>query len=199
MAVSNIFPGLGAATVDSHEVLPTVEISRDELFDNDLFPYRQILAAGSVRVVMAAHASYPAVDLQETDQNGKLLPSSLSFNFITNLLRGELGFDGLVVTDDLEMGAILKNYGIGEACVMAIEAGVDMLAICADAGNIKAGFVAVLDAVESGRISEDRIGESISRIAALKAHLPEPPAFDPVRIVELSAGIADFNQRLEKA
>jgi len=191
------FPGLGAATVDSHEELPVVAITRDELFDVDLYPYRSLIARGLVHAVMAGHISFPAVDLQEFDQNGKLLPSSLSFNFLTTLLRGELGFDGLVITDDLEMGAILKNYGIGEACVMALEAGVDMLAICADPANIRSGFVAVFDAVAAGRISEGRIDESNRRIAALKAKLPRPVPFDQDRLDQLSAGIAAFNERLD--
>ena len=70
---------------------------------------------------MVAHAAFPASKLQETGQNGKLVPSSLSSNFVTNLLRGELDFDGVIISDDLEMGAIVKNYGIGDACKMAVE------------------------------------------------------------------------------
>ncbi len=89
---------------------------------------------------MIAHASFPKFDLQETDSNGKLLPSSLSYNIVTKLLREELGFKGLTISDDLEMGAILKNYGIGEACKMAINAGQDMLAICANPESIRTGF-----------------------------------------------------------
>lgn len=141
------FPGLAAARVDSHEELPIVDIPESELDEVDLFPYRELLASGDVRSIMVAHASFPTHRLQETDQNGRLLPSSLSYNFITTLLRGELGFDGLVITDDLEMGAIIKNYGIGDACKMAILAGVDMLAICADPERIREGYNAVLHAV----------------------------------------------------
>ena len=133
------FPGLGAATVDSHEDLPQVEISEEEFTAADLFPYRELLRAGSVRAVMAGHTVFPNLALQERAQNGKLLPSSLSYNFVTTLLRGELAFDGLVITDDLEMGAIVKNYGIGDACNMAIAAGADMLAICADPDAIRDG------------------------------------------------------------
>src|SRR5439155_24335700 len=105
---------LGASQVDSHEDLPKVEISKNELFFNDLYPYRRFIGAGTVDAVMVAHASFPGVDLQETGQDDKLLPSSLSYSFITTLLRKELGYGGLVLTDDLEMGAIIKNYGIGE-------------------------------------------------------------------------------------
>src|ERR1035437_1704562 len=95
------FPGLGAAEVDSHEELPTVNISESELRSKDLYPYTELISSGDARAVLVEHAAYPHVNLQETDQNGKLLPSSLSKNIISSLLRGELGFDGLVITDDL--------------------------------------------------------------------------------------------------
>src|SRR5580765_9102299 len=133
------FPGLAAARVDSHEELPTVDILESELIATDLFPYRELLKTSDVPAIMVAHASFPHHRLQETDQNGKLLPSSLSYNFVTKLLRGELQFDGLVITDDLEMGAIVKNYGIGDACKMAVAAGVDMLAICVDPVSVREG------------------------------------------------------------
>ncbi len=191
------FPGLGAAIVDSHEELPVVEITRDELYATDLFPYQRLIEAGDVHAVMVAHASYPRVDLQERDQNGKLIPSSLSKNFITTLLRGELNFNGLVITDDLEMGAIVKNYGIGEACVMAVEAGVDMLAICADREAIRAGFSAVTRAFETGRLDECLLEASVARISALKARLTRPREFDAVRLSELSSEIAVFNSHLQ--
>jgi beta-N-acetylhexosaminidase len=190
------FPGLGAATVDSHEELPVVEITGDELASIDLYPYRSLFAAGGVHAVMVAHACFPLSDLQETGRNGKLLPSSLSSEFITTLLRGELRFDGVVITDDLEMGAIIKNYGIGEASVMAVEAGADMLAICAGAENIREGFEAINDAVTSGRIPVERIDATLARIAALKADLHAPPPLDLERLEQLSIGIAAFNAQI---
>ncbi len=163
------FPGLGGATVDSHEELPMVNISKEELYEKDLFPYYELLKTGEIHAVIVAHAAFPAVDLQERDQNGKLLPSSLSKHFITTLLRDELEYQGLVITDDLEMGAIIKNYGIGEACVMAVDAGVDMLAICAGPQNIVEGFNAVGAAVDGGRISISRIDESLERISGVRS------------------------------
>lgn len=190
------FPGLGAAEVDSHEELPNVNITRDELESADLLPYRTLAVSGTHRSVMVAHAAYPKIDLQEVDQNGKLLPSSLSFNFVTRLLRQELGFDGVAITDDLEMGAIIKNYGIGTACKMAINAGEDMLAICADPDLILEGHSAVVLAIESGEISEERIDASIRRIGQLKTSLRPPLSFDAARLVALSADIAELNARL---
>lgn len=193
------FPGLGAASVDSHEELPQVDISEDELQMTDLYPFRELIGSGDAKAVMVAHAAFPQVRLQETDQNGKLLPSSLSKNFITNLLRGELGFDGLVITDDLEMGAIVKNYGIGEACKMAILAGVDMLAICADPQSIKDGYSAVLRAVNNSEITEDRLDRSLERIALLKNQLSNPLDYDAERIKILSEEVAVLNDDLSRA
>lgn len=190
------FPGLGASQVDSHEELPLVNISAAELGEVDLFPYRAILQTETVDAVMVAHAAFPATDLQETDRNGKLLPSSLSSKFIENLLRGDLGFKGLVITDDLEMGAILKNYGIGEACKTALLAGEDLLSICADPNRIYEGYNAVLRAVKTGEISESRVDESLARIAAVKGKLAAPPAFDAAKLGALSDEIAALNTEI---
>lgn len=192
------FPGLGASEVDSHEELPIVNLSRQELFDNDLQPYQKLFKTAKTHAVMIAHASFPMFDLQETDSDGKLLPSSLSYNFVTRLLREELGFAGLAITDDLEMGAILKNYGIGAACQMAINAGADMLAICANADAMRTGFHAVLEAVKNGEIAEKRINQSLERIALLKTLTQLPLPLDAGRLSALSEKIAELNTQLNE-
>ena len=190
------FPGLGASEIDSHEDLPQVMLSPAELWETDLFPYREIFKAAEPHAVMIAHAAFPHSNLQEIDQNGKLLPSSLSFNFTTKLLRQKLGFRGIAVTDDLEMGAILKNYGIGEACTRAVLAGADMLAICAGAENIRQGFAAVAAAVRSGEISEARIDESLTRIAEVKNLINSPLPYDEIRLSRLSGEIVELKERI---
>ena len=190
------FPGLGAATVDSHDELPSVNLSKQELIATDLVPYQKIIASGSVKMVMVAHAAYPSLDLQETDQNGRLLPSSLSFHIVTTLLREKIGFGGVAITDDLEMGAIVKNYGIGEACKMAINAGNDMLAVCAKEDAVREGYEAVLKAVEQGAIGKSRIDEAVFRIQALRSGLSTPLPFDANRLSQLSSQIADLDSRL---
>lgn len=190
------FPGLGASEVDSHEELPNVNLTREKLFEKDLFPYIELFNTGEVHAVMTAHASFPNFDLQEKDSNGKLLPSSLSHKIVTGLLREELGFEGLTVSDDLEMGAILKNYGIGEASKMAINAGQNMLAICADPESIRTGFKAVLEAVENGEISESKINQSLIKIAHLKTLIKPPLPFDAERLSHLSNKIAVLNEQL---
>lgn len=190
------FPGLGASQVDSHEEQPNVYLTREELFEIDLLPYRRLFPSERVYAVMVAHASFPRFDLQETDKNGKLLPSSLSYNIVTKLLREELNFDGLTITDDLEMGAIVKNYGIGETCQMAILAGEDMLAICANSDSVREGFNAILDAVRNERISESRIDESLRRIARLKSLIQPVLPFDLQRLQFLSDKISQLNKNI---
>jgi beta-N-acetylhexosaminidase len=189
------FPGLGASEVDSHEELPIVKANHQKLSENDLLPYRKMLSES--HQVMVAHAAYPNLDLQERDANGKLLPSSLSFNIVTKLLRQEIGFKGLVVTDDLEMGAILKNYGIGQACKMAFLAGVDMFLICNSSEAVRESFQAITDAVKNGEISQVRLDESLQRIAEFKNLMHSPLPFDQNRLAELSKEIEIFNERLK--
>jgi beta-N-acetylhexosaminidase len=191
------FPGLGAAEVDSHEELPLVNITDEEFSATDLLPYRHLTDRRAVHAIMVAHAAYPSVGLQETAQDGRLLPASLSRSIITDLLREQLGFDGVVITDDLEMGAIVRNYGIGDACKMAINAGVDLLAICADEDKIREGFLAITDAVHNGEITENRLNESVQRIFELKAKMQPPLPFDANRIGQLSDEIADLKDSLE--
>ncbi len=190
------FPGLGAAEVDSHEELPIINVDSNSLHDIDLAPYRTLVPQGDVHAVMVAHSAYPQNDLQESDQNGRLLPSSLSFSVVSRLLRHQIGFSGLVITDDLEMGAIVKNYGVGEACVLAFEAGVDMLAICANENEIRDGHRSVLSAVESGRISKERLDTSTDRIRNFKKLLKIPTTFDDKKLTSLAGDIAELKDRI---
>lgn len=190
------FPGIGASETDSHEELPVVILNRENLFASDLFPYQKLFKTAQVHAVMVGHAGYPQFDLQERDANGKLLPSSLSFEVVTNLLRRELGFQNLVISDDLEMGAILKNYGIGDACVMAINAGIDMLLICANSDAVRQGFTRVVEAVKKGVITETRIDESLSRIARIKSLIEPPLDFDAARWQILAREIAELNKKV---
>ncbi len=193
------FPGLGASQVDSHEELPSVNISEEELRSTDLYPYKQLITAENVHAVMVAHAAFPASALQEFDQNGKLLPSSLSYNFVTKLLRDEFHYNGLVITDDMEMGAILKNYGIGEACVRAVSAGVDMVAVCADPRAILEGYRSMVKAVRDGDLSISRIDISLDRIAKLKKKLSDPLPFDRSRLENLAREITEFTERANRS
>jgi beta-N-acetylhexosaminidase len=190
------FPGLAAAQVDSHEELPVVPVADEELNTVDLLPYRELIVAHPTASVMVAHAAYPNTRLQELDDNGKLLPSSLSRRVVTTLLRDELNFKGVAITDDMEMGAIVRNYGMGEACKMAINAGQDMLAICASVDAIIEGHRSVSSAVVNGSISEERLDESVARILLLKTSISDPLDFDPAAIEKLNHRINNLNNSL---
>lgn len=192
------FPGLGGSGVDSHEALPSVEISDEEMSAVDLLPYRNLFADADVKMVMIAHAVFPNSRLQEQDEEGKLLPTSLSKNFVSQLLRKEMGFEGIAITDDLEMGAIVKNYGIGTACVIAVDAGQDMLAVCADPEKIRAGHAAVIAAVSSGHIDESRLDESLIRIANVKSQIAQQTPSEAVTLDYLSQEIKAFNAELAR-
>lgn len=194
LATIKHFPGYGATEVDSHEELPQVNLSSDELFENDLVPFQRLIAEKDISAVMVGHAAYPKTDLQEKDADGRFLPSSLSYNFVTKLLRGQLNYQNLVLTDDLEMGAIVKNYGMGEAAKMAIKAGNDQLLICANIGAINEAFDTICKAVESGEISMERINESLSRIEKIKSKLSPPLEFDEPRIEEISLKVKELSQ-----
>lgn len=191
------FPGLGAARVDSHEELPLIDIDEAELRAVDLLPYSAWFEEEMPTAVMIAHAAYNGTSLQEIGQNGKLLPSSLSRRFVDGLLRSELGFEGVSITDDLEMGAVVLNFGIDEASILAIEAGNDLLAICAGENNIRAAHSAVMDAVSSGRIEPERLDRSLERLRALHGSVEPPATFDIAEIGVISEETARFNARLK--
>ena len=190
------FPGLGAARVDSHEDLPVIATSEADFVDVDLRPFRELIAGGNVAAVMAAHAVFPAIDSQFRNSHSQSLPASLNPDYIDGLLRRDLGFTGIVITDDLEMGAIAKNYGIGEACRLAIAAGVDVLAICSDPAKIIEGYRSILEAVLNGEIAEARIDASLMRIAQIKSRIPASPEFDSDKIVQLANQVATLSERL---
>lgn len=154
------FPGHGDTSVDSHHALPIVAHDRQRLEEIELPPFRAAIAAGA-DVIMTAHVCLPALD-----PSG--VPSTLSQPVLTGLLRGELGYDRVIVTDCLEMDAIDKTYGPGEGSVRAIEAGADLVLISHTIGKQLAGIDAVVQAVEEGRLSEERLEQSLDRILCLK-------------------------------
>lgn len=190
------FPGIGACEVDSHDELPEVSIDESELRSVDLTPYQRHFEEELAHAVMTGHAAFPEASFQEKDEEGRFLPASLSRNVVTGLLRDELGFKGASLTDDLEMGAVMRNYGIGEACVLSIEAGHDLLLICNSPEAVELGYRGVMEAVINGRISEDRLNVSLERIAGLRSLLQPPLDYDTERLEELSEEIRELKERI---
>jgi len=192
------FPGIGAGEVDSHEQMPMVRLSHDDLMAQDLAPYIELFQRKDdrVRCVMVSHGGFPNIDITRGMTGGLLEPASLSHNIVTNLLRTELGYQHLVVTDDLEMGAIAKHCEIEAAAVRAFLAGNDMMLICAHPNTIRRGYRALLGVARDGKLPRDRMRGSLKRIAAMKSVVKPPPAFDQEKFKALSDETATLNKKL---
>jgi beta-N-acetylhexosaminidase len=153
------WPGLGASPVDPHDALPVLNFSRQELNDVEFAPYRNLIAQGNVNMIMSTHELLPAYDTH--------MPSSLSPILINQVLRNDLGYQGVVITDGLYMDA-LARWSIAQAAVLAIEAGNDIALGAYDPSSVQQVLDALQAAVESGQISKARIDLSVARILALK-------------------------------
>jgi beta-N-acetylhexosaminidase len=173
VACGKHFPGHGDTSVDSHKELPVVEASRERLEAIEFPPFRRA-AAQSVASMMTAHVVYRALDPE--------LPATLSSAIISKFLRQELQYDGVVLTDDLEMRAIIDHYGIEDAAVRAMLAGCDVLLICKDRDREIAAFKAVEKAIEARTIPPERVDLSVARITRLKDRFVTP--YKPVIVSE---------------
>jgi beta-N-acetylhexosaminidase len=157
-ACTKHFPGHGDTAVDSHHALPRVDVPLATLRTRELMPFRAAIAVGT-KAVMSAHLLVPAIDPD--------LPGTLSRAVLTGLLREELGYDGLIVTDGIDMGAIADTYGIERGTVLALAAGAD--AICVGGGPSDEGTVvalrdAIVRAVRVGDLPEQRLAEAAARV-----------------------------------
>ncbi len=161
IATAKHFPGHGDTDLDSHSVLPAITGDRERLDRVELVPFRASIEAG-VRAIMSAHLRLPALDPTPD------LPATLSFPIMTDLLRGELGFQGLSVTDALEMRGITGLYTPPQAAVKAVQAGVDMLLIPPETEEVIRGLIR---AVEDGKLSMSRVDSAVKRILEVKARL----------------------------
>jgi beta-N-acetylhexosaminidase len=188
VACGKHFPGLGDSTVDSHKTLPTVERSGETLRALDLRPYLELTTRINSRlgVVMVAHAFYPAFDAQER------VPASLSTNVVTSLLRDEMEFRGLAISDDMEMGAITDMGDFAESCVRAIEAGNDMLLVCQTVERAREAHEALVRAAETGRISPQRRRRGLDRIARVKSVISQPTPFNDGTFARLQERVGAF-------
>ena len=153
-ACAKHFPGHGSTRADSHLELPTIDVDRETLLARELVPFRAAIDAG-VQSIMTAHIRVPAIDE---------LPATLSRAHLTGLLREELGFDGMVITDALEMGAVSATVGVEEGAVLAIAAGADALCLGHDLDDVPGIRRALVDAVRAGRLPEERLAEAAARV-----------------------------------
>lgn len=192
------FPGIGAGEVDSHEEMPIVHLTHDDLIQQDLAPYIELFQREDdrVRCVMVSHGGFPNIDIRQGVAGGTLVPASLNQAIVTTLLRDELGYKHLVVTDDLEMGAIAKHCEIEEGARRAFLAGQDMLLICSRPDIIRRGYETLLKAAREGEISTERLHLSLRRIAEFKALTKPPLPFEATRFKELSDDVELLNHKL---
>jgi beta-N-acetylhexosaminidase len=185
------FPGLGEGNLDSHDDLPVINKSLAALWKEDLVPYRAVKR--ELPMVLINHANYPAVTRDR-------LPASLSKKWITHVLRRRIGFRGLIVSDDLEMGGVLKAAPVDEATAEFIRAGGDIALICHQQENIEAGFEALVRAAERDAKFRRRAAESARRIAAFKRkhakRLRPVPAPTEEKIERLSRQLWEFSEQI---
>ena len=174
MAVGKHFPGLGKARLDPHQHLPTIETDKREIEVVNLPPFRDAIREG-VSAIMTSHALYPVLDSE--------CPATLSRSIITELLKEKLGFQGLIITDDLEMGAIKKAPGVAQGAVNAFEAGCDILLICEDQGLVREAMNRLRNRLLQNEALVPRLHESVDRI--MKAKKKFLKGWKPVSLKEV--------------
>jgi len=191
--VGKHFPGIGSARVDPHSTLPEVDRPRDQLMNNEVLPYSELFSKIIARLntVMVGHAHYPAFD------GPAPLPASISKNIVTGLLRDELGFKGLTITDDMEMGAITETRDFNEAVVQAIEAGNDMVMVASSPERATAAWESMTRAARDGRITRQRISRSFDNIARVKSTLSPPHPLTESAVLRLRERISELNLSLQ--
>ncbi len=179
-ATAKHFPGHGDTASDSHHGLACVPHALERLKAVELLPFRAACKAGA-RMVMTAHLAIPSIDGPGAP------PATLSPNIIQGLLRGELGFEGVVVTDAMDMRAIRQGEWLGEECVRAARAGADCLLMTSDGQDQARAYTALLAAAQSGRLAAGELQASLGRIARLKAWLADQPAAPDLSVIGCAA------------
>jgi beta-N-acetylhexosaminidase len=188
-ACAKHFPGHGDTDLDSHLDLPAVDHSRSRLEDVELRPFRKAIEAG-VATIMTAH-----VVVREMDDK---VPATLSPRLVADLLRREMKYGGVVVSDDLEMGAIAKSWRPGKAAVLAAQAGCDILPLCKTADAQVEALEALIRAVEAGEIATSAMDDADDRIRALKDRFLLPYRDPDPRHARRAAGLGEHRSLAEE-
>lgn len=158
-ATAKHFPGRGDSATDAHDVLEVIKADKKRMQEVELVPFKAAIAAG-VKAIMTGHSVYPAYDAK--------YPTTLSEKILTGLLRKELGFQGVIVSDAIGMAAILKKWPLPQACAMAIKAGVDTILLKASDESRSQCFFGIKQAVETGELSEERVNDAVRRLLNMK-------------------------------
>ena len=156
------FPGIGKGKVDSHVDSSSIDVAKEVLMTEDILPFKTIIDENDPNdyFILVSHLKYPALDEE--------YPASLSSKIMTDLLRNELGYKGIIITDDMEMGAVANHNDFRSIGVKAVKAGADIVLVCHEYEHQQEVYLGLLDAVNSGEISQERIDESVKRIIKVK-------------------------------
>lgn len=156
------FPGIGKGRVDSHVDSSSIDVTKEILMAEDILPFKTIIDENEPNdhFILVSHLKYPALDEE--------YPASLSSKIMTDLLRNELGYKGIIITDDMEMGAVANHNEFRSIGVNAVKAGADIVLVCHEYEHQQEVYLGLLDAVNSGEISQERIDESVKRIIKVK-------------------------------
>lgn len=156
------FPGIGKGKVDSHIDSSSIDVAKEILMTEDILPFKTIIDENDPNdyFILVSHLKYPALDEE--------YPASLSSKIMTDLLRNELGYKGIIITDDMEMGAVANHNEFRSIGVNAVKAGADIVLVCHEYEHQQEVYLGLLDAVNSGEISQERIDESVKRIIKVK-------------------------------
>jgi beta-N-acetylhexosaminidase len=189
MGCGKHFPGLGSGPVDSHHATPVIAKPLTDLWKEDLLPYRRL--AKHLPMVMISHATYSAAVPE---------PASISAYWIREVLVREIGYQGLIVSDDMEMGGILKYKGIAEAAVEALEAGTHVVEICRDPALVFAAYEAVLREAESSPAFAHLLRKAAAKVVTVAATIPKssPAAPTSAAVKRMQTAVIDFARRVTK-
>lgn len=179
IATGKHFPGRGHSDVDAHFQVPVIDVDKKTMEERELLPYKELIAEGLLPSIMIAHSIFPAIDPEHI--------ATVSKKVITGLLRQELGFEGVIATDSMTMGAIATRYGVANACAMSLEAGADLVLMKAENHLVEEVIGTIRSFVEQGRIPMEELDDKVYRILNLKYEYglfsPAGEGADPEKVI----------------
>ena len=160
IATGKHFPGRGHSSSDAHFGVPVIDVDYDTLWNRELLPYRVLIKEGLLPSIMIAHTKFPALDDEHI--------ATVSRKILTDLLRVKMGFEGVIATDSMTMGGVVSQYGVANACAMALKAGADLVLMKAENELVDETFHTILQYVKDGKISIEELNEKVYRVLKLK-------------------------------
>ena len=160
IATGKHFPGRGHSDIDAHFQVPVIDVDYNTMINRELLPYKKLIEKDVLPSIMIAHSIFPAIDPENI--------ATVSKKIITGLLREKLGFEGVITTDSMTMGAIATKYGVAHACAMALEAGADLVLMKAENQLVEETIEEIRRFVTEGTISEEQLNEKVYRVLELK-------------------------------